>query len=60
MTHLAPDFGDVSSIIRLRSRPEESPEKRCLATVELKTKILQGVRGEQERELRRGGHRGKK
>lgn len=40
MIHPAPDFGDVSSIVRWRSRPEELPEKQCLATVELKTKIL--------------------
>lgn len=40
MIPLAPDFGGVSSIIRLRSGPKESPERQCLATAELKTKIL--------------------
>lgn len=45
MIPLAPDFGGVSSIIRLRSGPKESPERQCLATAELKTKILWGNKG---------------
>lgn len=53
MIHPAPDFGDVSSIVRWRSRPEELPEKQCLATVELKTKILYVEMGEGERGVRR-------
>jgi hypothetical protein len=53
MIHPAPDFGDVSSIVRWRSRSEELPEKQCLATVELKTKILYVEMGEGERGVRR-------
>lgn len=53
MTHRAPDFGDVSSRVRWRSRPEELPGRQCSAAVEPKTKILCAERREGERGVRR-------
>lgn len=50
-THLGLGFDDVSSIVRLRLRPEESPEKQYLTTGELKTKSLWVLKGEKEKQV---------
>ena len=51
---------DVSSRVELRLRPEELPRRRCLTTVELKTKSLWILIGEKEKLVISGSCRGKK
>lgn len=48
MTHLGPDSGDASNIIRLRLRSEELPARQCLTIVEQKTKNLWVLKEEKE------------